>query len=68
MNALIIGGSGGLSSVLAVKAMESYKVYTVTRGERKLPEGDTKDCDYAENKRQMEYDLSKLRRTGVKMP
>ena len=39
MNALIIGGSGGLSSVLAVKAMETYNVYTVTRGERKLPEG-----------------------------
>ncbi|MBQ8950939.1 MAG: NAD-dependent epimerase/dehydratase family protein [Eubacterium sp.] len=39
MNALIIGGSGGLSSVLAVKAQEKYNVYTLTRGERKLPSG-----------------------------
>ena len=39
MNALVIGGSGGLSSVLASKALDKYKVYTLTRGERTLPEG-----------------------------
>ncbi|MCR5798848.1 MAG: NAD-dependent epimerase/dehydratase family protein [Lachnospiraceae bacterium] len=39
MKALVIGGSGGLSSVLAVKALDKYKVYTLTRGERTLPEG-----------------------------
>ena len=38
-NALVIGGSGGLSSVLAVKALDKYNVYTLTRGERKLPQG-----------------------------
>jgi nucleoside-diphosphate-sugar epimerase len=39
MNVLVIGGSGGLSSVLASKALDKYKVYTLTRGERTLPEG-----------------------------
>ncbi|MBO7334057.1 MAG: NAD-dependent epimerase/dehydratase family protein [Lachnospiraceae bacterium] len=39
MNALIIGGSGGLSSVVARKAMEKYRVWTVTRGHAPLPEG-----------------------------
>ncbi len=39
MNALIIGGSGGLSRVLAKKALEIYKVWTVTRGVRPVPEG-----------------------------
>ena len=39
MKALVIGGSGGLSSVLASKALDKYKVYTLTRGERTLPEG-----------------------------
>ncbi|MBR6149558.1 MAG: NAD-dependent epimerase/dehydratase family protein [Lachnospiraceae bacterium] len=39
MNALVIGGSGGLSSVLASKALDKYKVCTLTRGERTLPEG-----------------------------
>lgn len=38
-NALIIGGSGGLSSVVAKMAMKEYKVWAVTRGQRKLPEG-----------------------------
>lgn len=38
--ALLIGGSGGLSSVLARKAMLSgYEVWTVTRGFRELPAG-----------------------------
>jgi len=39
MNALIIGGSGGLSSVVAKLALEKYRVWTVTRGMRELPEG-----------------------------
>ncbi len=38
-NALIIGGSGGLSSVLAKLALKEYKVWAVTRGQRKLPDG-----------------------------
>lgn len=38
-NALLIGGSGGLSSVVAKKAMEAgYRVFAVTRGQRKLNE------------------------------
>ncbi len=41
MNALIIGGSGGLSSVVAKMAMEHYKVWTLTRGVHELPEGVT---------------------------
>ncbi|MCR5830265.1 MAG: NAD-dependent epimerase/dehydratase family protein [Lachnospiraceae bacterium] len=41
MNALIIGGSGGLSSVVARMAMENYKVWTVTRGNREVPDGVT---------------------------
>ncbi|MCR4585715.1 MAG: NAD-dependent epimerase/dehydratase family protein [Lachnospiraceae bacterium] len=39
MNALIIGGSGGLSSVVAQMAMEQYRVWTLTRGVHELPEG-----------------------------
>ncbi len=40
MEALIIGGSGGLSSVVAKTAMKNnYRVWTVTRGERELPDG-----------------------------
>ncbi|MCR4584759.1 MAG: NAD-dependent epimerase/dehydratase family protein [Lachnospiraceae bacterium] len=39
MNALIIGGSGGLSSVVAGLAMKKYRVWTVTRGLRELPAG-----------------------------
>ena len=39
MNALIIGGSGGLSSVVAGLAMKEYRVWTVTRGLRELPAG-----------------------------
>lgn len=38
-NALIIGGSGGLSSVLAKMAMKDYSVWTLTRGRRTLPDG-----------------------------
>lgn len=38
-NALIIGGSGGLSSVVAKMAMKEYKVWAVTRGKRPLPVG-----------------------------
>ncbi|MBP5607649.1 MAG: NAD-dependent epimerase/dehydratase family protein [Lachnospiraceae bacterium] len=41
MNALIIGGSGGLSSVVAKMAMEQYKVWTLTRGMREVPQGVT---------------------------
>lgn len=41
MNALIIGGSGGLSGVVAKMAMEKYRVWTVTRGMREVPEGVT---------------------------
>lgn len=38
--ALIIGGSGGLSSVVARKAMENgYEVWALTRGQRKLQDG-----------------------------
>jgi len=38
--ALIIGGSGGLSSVVATTAMnQGYAVYALTRGKRPLPEG-----------------------------
>ncbi len=37
MNALIIGGSGGLSSVVAKMAMEKYRVWIVTRGLRPVP-------------------------------
>jgi len=38
--ALIIGGSGGLSSVVARKAMENgYEVWALTRGQRKLLDG-----------------------------
>lgn len=40
-NALIIGGSGGLSSVVARLATERYLVSTVTRGTRAVPEGVT---------------------------
>ena len=39
MNALIIGGSGGLSSVVAKLAMKKYRVWAVTRGVRELPRG-----------------------------
>lgn len=39
MNALIIGGSGGLSSVVAKLAMKDYRVWAMTRGLRELPEG-----------------------------
>ncbi len=39
MKALIIGGSGGLSSVVAKMAMEKYEVWAVTRGQRTLPNG-----------------------------
>lgn len=39
MNALIIGGSGGLSSVVAKMAMKKYHVWTITRGVRELPDG-----------------------------
>lgn len=39
MNALIIGGSGGLSSVVAKLAMKNYRVWAMTRGLRELPEG-----------------------------
>ena len=39
MNALVIGGSGGLSSVVAKMAMEKYHVWTLTRGVRELPGG-----------------------------
>lgn len=40
MKALIIGGSGSLSGVLAAMAKEKYEeVYAVTRGNRPLPEG-----------------------------
>lgn len=38
-NVLIIGGSGGLSSVVARKLLENYNVYAVTRGKRELPPG-----------------------------
>jgi len=38
-NALIIGGSGGLSSVVARLAMKEYKVWALTRGNRTLPDG-----------------------------
>lgn len=37
--ALIIGGSGGLSGVLARMAQDTYEVYAVTRGIRPLGEG-----------------------------
>ncbi len=38
--ALIIGGSGGLSSEVAKTAMKNgYKVWAVTRGKRELPKG-----------------------------
>lgn len=38
--ALIIGGSGGLSSVVAKLAMKNgYEVWALTRGKRELPEG-----------------------------
>ncbi len=37
---LILGGSGGLSSVIAKDALNrGYSVWTVTRGQRPLPEG-----------------------------
>lgn len=39
MNILIIGGSGGLSGCLARKALQNNKVWTLTRGQRKLPDG-----------------------------
>lgn len=39
MNALIIGGSGGLSSVVAKLAMKKYRVWAVTRGLREIPRG-----------------------------
>ena len=39
MNALIIGGSGGLSSVVARLAMKEYRVWTLTRGNREVPDG-----------------------------
>ncbi len=38
-NLLVIGGSGGLSGVVARKALESGRVWTVTRGQREVPEG-----------------------------
>lgn len=38
-NVLIIGGSGGLSSVLAQMASKNSRVWTVTRGKRQLPDG-----------------------------
>lgn len=38
--ALIIGGSGGLSSVVAkTLLLRDYKVWAVTRGKRELPAG-----------------------------
>jgi nucleoside-diphosphate-sugar epimerase len=43
-NALILGGSGRLSGVVARLAMEKYHVYTVTRGMRKVPVGVTALC------------------------
>ena len=39
MNALIIGGSGGLSSVVARLAMKKYRVWALTRGNREVPDG-----------------------------
>ncbi|MCR5503853.1 MAG: NAD-dependent epimerase/dehydratase family protein [Lachnospiraceae bacterium] len=39
MNVLIIGGSGGLSGVVARIAMERYRVWTLTRGIREVPAG-----------------------------
>lgn len=39
MKALIIGGSGGLSSVVAKKALEKYEVWALNRGHKPLPEG-----------------------------
>lgn len=40
MNALIIGGSGGLSGEVARQLLDrGYEVYTVTRGNRSLPKG-----------------------------
>ena len=45
-NALILGGSGGLSGVVARLAMDKYHVYTVTRGVREVPAGVTAlNCD-----------------------
>ncbi|MBR3643754.1 MAG: NAD-dependent epimerase/dehydratase family protein [Parasporobacterium sp.] len=41
MNALIIGGSGSLSSVVAKQAAEQYQVWTVTRGKCRVLEGIT---------------------------
>ncbi|MBP5608793.1 MAG: NAD-dependent epimerase/dehydratase family protein [Lachnospiraceae bacterium] len=41
MNVLIIGGSGGLSGVVAKMAMEQYRVWTLTRGIREVPHGVT---------------------------
>jgi nucleoside-diphosphate-sugar epimerase len=42
MNLLIIGGSGFVSGTLAQRALEAdHAVWTVTRGERALPEGVT---------------------------
>lgn len=39
-NVLIIGGSGGLSTIVAEKAMkEGCRVWTLTRGRRPLPKG-----------------------------
>ena len=37
--ALIIGGSGGLSSRLAIMAQTEYDVWVLTRGKRPLPDG-----------------------------
>lgn len=51
-NALIIGGSGGLSSVVARLALKKYNVWTVTRGQRELPEGVTAIVADRNNKEQ----------------
>lgn len=39
MNALIIGGSGGLSGTLASMAKETYEVWALTRGSRPMADG-----------------------------
>ena len=39
MKALIIGGSGGLSGMLASMAKETYEVWALTRGKRPLGAG-----------------------------
>ena len=39
MKALIIGGSGGVSGMLASMAKETYEVWALTRGKRPLGAG-----------------------------